>query len=216
MEQIYKVREFDNIKEYLISSSEIDNFIRNCKSYIEKLFENIIKEEQLDKKYDIINEYYIYPYSIDFAFENIKVAIELDGEFHLQRIDNDIKKDKLLLSMGWRILRIGSRDIKEDYKNIKNIVINFLNDSKQLYNKQYDEMLSYKKYKEEKKKKYIQQIKQQKQQKLNKQKTLLMKLLNDYKNEYGIIRNIADGMNLSPAHVRRLSNKFDIELYKRK
>ncbi len=191
-------------------------FMRNRKSYIEKLFENIIKEEQLDKKYDIINEYYIYPYSIDFAFENIKVAIELDGEFHLQRIDNDIKKDKLLLSMGWRILRIGSRDIKEDYKNIKNIVINFLNDSKQLYNKQYDEMLSYKKYKEEKKKKYIQQIKQQKQQKLNKQKTLLMKLLNDYKNEYGIIRNIADRMNLSPARVRRLSNKFDIELYKRK
>ena len=199
-------------------------FMRNRKSYIEKLFINLIQEESLDKKYDIINEYYIYPYSIDFAFENIKVAIELDGEFHLkqEKQDSDKRKDKLLLSLGWRILRIGSRDIKENYVNIKQQVLNFLNNTDIIYDKKYGEMLSYIEYKKIQKKikneKLIERKRQknlEKRNKLNGQKRQILKILNKNENKFGIIKIIADEMELSHSHIRRLTSKLGILIFNR-
>lgn len=82
-------------------------------SYPEKLFYNKIKEKNLDDKYLIIRERSVYPYYVDFAFENEKVAIEIDGSQHLleERKKLDDKKDTLLSQEGWRILRITAYEI---------------------------------------------------------------------------------------------------------
>ncbi|MCK9596770.1 DUF559 domain-containing protein [Candidatus Pacearchaeota archaeon] len=78
-------------------------------SYLEEWFyDNVIIKYNLASKYDIINELSIYPYFIDFAFSNIKIAVELDGTFHLaeKQIHRDNKKDAFLLENGWSVFRI--------------------------------------------------------------------------------------------------------------
>jgi arylsulfatase len=57
-----------------------------------------LKSNGLDKKYSIVREYSVFPYFIDFAFVNEKVAVEIDGSQHLlpERKDRDDKKDELL------------------------------------------------------------------------------------------------------------------------
>lgn len=77
-------------------------------SYPEKCFQNILIANGFDKKYKIYREYSIFPYFIDFAFVDLKIAVEIDGSQHLleERKISDMKKDELLRSLGWRVLRI--------------------------------------------------------------------------------------------------------------
>lgn len=100
-------------------------------SYPEKCFLNLITEKELDKKYLIIREYSFFPYFIDFAFIDIKLAVEIDGSQH--KLDNrhkqDIKKDKLLNENGWKVLRIDASSImyhkKEVYIKLNDILLNY-------------------------------------------------------------------------------------------
>lgn len=91
-------------------------------SYPEKLFLNKIIELGWDKKYLIENEKSVYPYFIDFAFNNEKIAIEIDGSQHLlpDRIESDKKKDELLLENGWKVIRITAKEIISNLDNFIN------------------------------------------------------------------------------------------------
>ena len=76
---------------------------RNEPSYPEKLFMNLCKRNVLYAKFDIVREYCIFPYYIDFAFTNAKVAIEIDGSQHWldnTRLESDIRKERLLEENG--------------------------------------------------------------------------------------------------------------------
>lgn len=79
-------------------------------SYLEQWFFNKCIDYELHKKYDIVNEYSIFKYSIDFAFINEKIAVELDGKCHFvngeERIQTDVEKDECLIQNGWRVFRI--------------------------------------------------------------------------------------------------------------
>lgn len=82
-------------------------------SYPEKVFKEKLEELEYDKKYLIVRERAIFPYFIDFAFENEKVAVEIDGSQHLLK-DRKIKdelKDKRLFKLGWRVLRFPAKNI---------------------------------------------------------------------------------------------------------
>jgi very-short-patch-repair endonuclease len=84
-------------------------------SFLEKwFFDDAICMYELYKKFDIIYDYPIYPYFIDFAFLNIKLAVELDGKCHfkngIDRLNHDIEKDNLLIENGWKIYRIKYTD----------------------------------------------------------------------------------------------------------
>lgn len=76
--------------------------------------ESIINDELIKigafTKYDIVYDYVEYPYVIDFAFINEKVAVEFDGAMHYKngsdRIEHDIKKDEYLINNGWRMYRV--------------------------------------------------------------------------------------------------------------
>jgi very-short-patch-repair endonuclease len=87
-------------------------------SYMEQwFFDNAIVRYGLLTKFDIINEYPDYPYFIDFAFLNVKIAVELDGKQHFRNIKNqnhDLKKQQKLIDNGWKVYRIRFDEMNSD------------------------------------------------------------------------------------------------------
>lgn len=108
-------------------------------SYLENWFvDNVINKYNLQDKYDIVNDYSVSPYFLDFAFINIKLDVELDGRCHFingkKRIQHDIERDKFLLENGWKIFRISYLDNNE---NMIKQFIDYLTSEKFEYNEKY-------------------------------------------------------------------------------
>ena len=102
----------------------------NKKSYPEEFFTLVIENEFIDKNYTC--EFNVGIYSIDFAWVDKKLAIEIDGDQH-QRfqevIDRDKRKDDLLLSKDWKVLRIKWKDMYSDSKKWIGIAYEFIHDN---------------------------------------------------------------------------------------
>jgi len=89
----------------------------NEPSYPEKFFIEVIKNEFDDKNY--VREFNVGLYSIDFAWVNKKLAIEIDGQQHEKEEYRlrDERKDKILIENGWIVLRLKWVDICNDTQN---------------------------------------------------------------------------------------------------
>ncbi len=104
---------------------------RNKPSYPEQCFIDFLNEYGYSDKYLIEREKSIFPYFIDFAFNDLKIAVEIDGSQHYleeDRIKRDKKKDELLISLGWSILRISAislvnKEFKEIDKKLSEIIV---------------------------------------------------------------------------------------------
>ena len=81
--------------------------------YAEKVFLNKIKDIEYDKKYKIEREKSVFPFYIDFAFIEQKLAIEIDGSQHLlpDRVLSDERKDTFLKENGWIIVRFTASEV---------------------------------------------------------------------------------------------------------
>jgi very-short-patch-repair endonuclease len=99
--------------KYMLENPEQTAWRTKNMSYPEEKFLNKLISEGLDKQHLIVREYSVFPFYIDFAFINEKIAIEIDGSQHeLPDIKiRDAKKDKLLNNQGWRILRIPAKNV---------------------------------------------------------------------------------------------------------
>jgi very-short-patch-repair endonuclease len=66
-------------------------------------------------------------YKVDFAIPKRKLAIEIDGASHrsLAVQDRDRKKERILGSLGWKILRIPNEVVMEDPDRTKAMVTTF-------------------------------------------------------------------------------------------
>lgn len=90
-------------------------------SYPESFFEKVIINEFSDKNYK--TEFNIGIYSIDFAWPEKKLAIEIDGQQHerfKEYKERDCRKDKYLQSEGWKVLRISWREMCNNTKEYIN------------------------------------------------------------------------------------------------
>jgi very-short-patch-repair endonuclease len=72
-------------------------------SYPEQYFIDLFLNEGYT---DYVRELPFKKWFIDFAFQDRKIAIEIDGKQHRYRKDKDKEKDKDLTEDGWIILRI--------------------------------------------------------------------------------------------------------------
>ena len=106
-------------------------------SYPEKLFNDGLLNREFDKKFLIEREFSVFPYFIDFAFINEKLAIKIDGSQHLleERKLKDEEKDKLLISLGWRIIRFSENEVKTNLENVFIKILEFIKDSELNYEK---------------------------------------------------------------------------------
>ena len=104
-------------------------------SYPEKCFYKLLNISGLSDRFLIVREYSIYPYFIDFAFVDEKIAVEIDGSQHLlfDRAESDKKKDELLLSLGWRIIRFTAEYVMHNGNETIISIENMLSDSNKTY-----------------------------------------------------------------------------------
>jgi very-short-patch-repair endonuclease len=90
----------------------------NEPSYPEKWFIQVIENEFDNKSY--IREMPFGRFSLDFAWPDIKLCIEIDGEQH-QRCEiqkaRDIAKNVLLEQSGWKVLRMPWKEVCLNSKN---------------------------------------------------------------------------------------------------
>lgn len=101
----------------------------NEKSYPEIFFEKVINNEFVNKNYEC--EHPIGIYSLDFAWVQLKKAIEIDGDQH-ERFEEykqrDEKKDKLCAENGWEVLRIKWKDLYGNTKDKINEAKKFIDE----------------------------------------------------------------------------------------
>ena len=103
----------------------------NChssgKSYPEKFFTRVIENEFEDKNYEY-NKIF-YHYRLDFAWEDKKKCIEIDGSQHerlIEQKESDKRKDNKLQENGWQVLRIKWKDMFNYPKLYIRIAKNFI------------------------------------------------------------------------------------------
>lgn len=103
---------------------------RNLPSYPEQCFIKFLNEKGYDKKFLIEREKSVFPYYIDFAFVDIKLAVEIDGSQHFldeERKRRDSHKNEILQNNGWKVLRISENLVKTDWgeleKKLNEIII---------------------------------------------------------------------------------------------
>lgn len=96
-------------------------------SWPEAFFIKVIQNEFSDKNYTY--EYWIKPFSIDFAWLEKKKAIEIDGEQHIynpEQVERDKRKNELLKKEGWLLLRIAWKDLFHNTKHVIEQANNFI------------------------------------------------------------------------------------------
>lgn len=98
-------------------------------SYPETFFYNLIKNDSFYLEYTIIEKLQFSRYTLDFAIKELKIDIEIDGQFHFnddKTIIKDKQRDEYLLSNNWRVFRVAWTDLKENPLKINNKLKEFI------------------------------------------------------------------------------------------
>ena len=56
----------------------------------------------------------IEPWIVDFACPEKMLVVEIDGGYHDYMVENDLKRQEQLVSMGWKVIRFTDKDVEED------------------------------------------------------------------------------------------------------
>jgi len=147
-------------------------------------------------------------YSIDVAFPEIKLGIEINGEQHYNR-DKSLKKyyqdrHDLIEKSGWLLIELHYSLVYNDKK--VNKIINSLNDKFKLKEINVDFEL-----RKNKKQKRIDEEKNRKLKEKAEKDTILqnrLSIIKNYEKSYGWISRISKELCISHTHVRRLIKKY--------
>lgn len=116
--------------------------VANKMTYGEEKLHTAFTESKIYERFDVAYQYVVYPYCIDFAFVNEKIAVEFDGKCHFKyekRIAHDIRRDQILSEKGWRVYRISYLEI-ESFK--VSDLLEFIGDES-IEKKRVGELLTY-------------------------------------------------------------------------
>lgn len=72
--------------------------------------------------YQFLRQFPINNYIVDFICRKLKLIIEVDGYSHNFKYDEDIKRDKNLSEVGYKVLRITEREVKYDIHNVQRAI----------------------------------------------------------------------------------------------
>lgn len=213
----------------------------NDMSWPEKVFINAVKRHGWYDRFEITREKSCYPYFVDFAFENVKVAVEVDGKQHElpKRKASDEKKDTLLISQGWRVYRVKAKQVLSDVNAVISDLEHFIGDveitsetcklltckEKKIVNAKIKRANKTCELLTGKEKKVIESTIKREQRKREKD-IEIRKLIEERskalestdKNKFGWLQQVADVWGLSHTQTKRWIKKYhpEVEYYQRK
>lgn len=106
----------------------------NKKSYAEDFFERFLVNNGYRKDIDFFREFPVGIYRCDFCFLKLRLVVEIDGLQHYKyknRQISDSKKEFLLKSLGFKVLRICYKYLCKDTTLILNDVLKILQNTKE-------------------------------------------------------------------------------------
>jgi very-short-patch-repair endonuclease len=62
------------------------------------------------------------PYIVDFASHSLRLAIELDGGQHAERVDQDERRTQFLEGEGYRMLRFWNNDVLQNIDGVLEVI----------------------------------------------------------------------------------------------
>ena len=69
----------------------------------------------------------IEPWIVDFACPEQMLVVEIDGGYHDNVVENDLKRQEHLESMGWKVIRFSDKDVEEDAEAVARAIARELN-----------------------------------------------------------------------------------------
>jgi very-short-patch-repair endonuclease len=66
------------------------------------------------------------PFYIDFAARQARLGIELDGETHADRAEQDARRTAFLERQGWRIIRFTNNDVMANAEGVARRILQAL------------------------------------------------------------------------------------------
>jgi very-short-patch-repair endonuclease len=98
------------------------NLNKENRTYAEQYFLDMINfNKKIFNKWTILEKVQFSKYVLDFAILELKLDIEIDGQFHItdkKTIAKDKKRNRFLLEQGWRVFRIGWPELKDNREKI--------------------------------------------------------------------------------------------------
>jgi len=101
------------------SEKEKRRLLRKNQTYAETILWSILRNKQLDG-YKFHRQYSVDRYVLDFYCPALKLAIEVDGKFHLQpeAIKYDAAREAFIAGFGISFLRFTNIEILENLDNV--------------------------------------------------------------------------------------------------
>ena len=100
-------------------------YLRNNSTFSEVLLWQQLKGKQLHG-FDFDRQKPIDNYIVDFFCNELMLAIEIDGDSHANKSDNDQMRQQKLESLGVRFLRFYDRDVKQNKAGVLLAIENWI------------------------------------------------------------------------------------------
>jgi len=69
----------------------------------------------------------IEPWIVDFACPQQMLVVEIDGGYHDNVVENDLKRQRQLESMRWKVIRFSDKDVEVDAEGVARAIARVLN-----------------------------------------------------------------------------------------
>jgi len=69
----------------------------------------------------------IQPWIVDFACPQEKLVVEIDGRYHDNVAEDDLKRQQQLEAKGWKVIRFSDKDVAENVEEIARAIARELN-----------------------------------------------------------------------------------------
>ena len=100
--------------------------LRKSQTTSESLLWSVLRAKQLcGLKFR--RQHPIEPWIADFACPEMMLVVEIDGGYHDNVVDHDLKRQQHLEALGWRVIRFTDKEVEEDTEAVARAIAKELN-----------------------------------------------------------------------------------------
>ena len=91
--------------------------LRKQPTKAERMLWNLLRDRRLGK-WKFRRQHPIGPYFADFFCESHKLAVEVDGVSHADKVEHDERRDIYFRGAGIAVLRVGDEDVRNNIEGV--------------------------------------------------------------------------------------------------